>query len=147
MRGVILFPALMIFCTFAAGQALTLADAKSKNAVQLSADDLKQLLPGAKVTTKTPTGSTRNWENTPDGHFVASTDGRGSAYSNNRTLPTTGSGEWRIDDKGAYCVTIQWGTMKVSEDWCRYIFKADAKYFTFATLDDTARAWEFEISK
>lgn len=144
MRGIILFSALM-FSTFAAGQALTLADAKTKGAVQLSADDLKQLLPGAKVVTKTPTGSTRSWENSPGGNFVASTDGRGSAYSSNRTLPSTGHGAWRIDDKGAYCVAIQWGS--VSEDWCRYIFKAGDKYYTFAALDDTARSWQFEISK
>ena len=50
MRGITLFSALM-FSTFAAGQALTLADVKTKGAVQLSADDLKQLLPGAKVVT------------------------------------------------------------------------------------------------
>ncbi len=146
MRGVILFSALM-FCTLAAGQALTLAEVKAKDAVQLSADDLKQLLPGAKVVTKTPTGSTRNWENGAGGNVVASTDGRGSAYTGNRTLATTGHGAWKIDDKGAYCVAIRWGTMNVSEDWCRYIFKAGDKYYTFAALDDTARAWQFEISK
>jgi len=146
MRGVILFSALM-FCTFAAGQALTLADVKGKDAVQLNADDLKQLLPGAKVVTKTPTGSTRNWENGPDGNFVASTDGRGSSYTSNRGLPFNGHGTWRIDDKGAYCVSIKWGNMAVAEDWCRYIFKAGDKYYTFAALDDTARAWQFEISK
>jgi hypothetical protein len=146
MRKLVLFAISMMVCTFAAGQALTLADAKTKDAVQLSADDLKHLLPGAKVVTKTATGSTRNWENGPDGNFVASTDGRGSAYTGNRSLPSTGHGTWKINDKGAYCVTIQWG-MSVSEDWCRYIFKAGDKYYTFATLDDTARSWQFEISK
>ena len=143
MRSAILFSALMIVCTLAAGQALTLADVKSKDAVQLSADDLKQLLPGAKVVSKTPTGSTRNWENSASGNFVASTDGRGSAFSSNRTMPSTGTGAWKIDDKGAYCVSIQWGS--VSEEWCRFIFKAGDNYYTFATLNDAARAWQFEI--
>ena len=65
MRKLVLFAISMMVCTFAAGQALTLADVKTKDAVQLSADDLKHLLPGAKVVTKTATGSTRNWENGP----------------------------------------------------------------------------------
>ena len=34
---------------FVAAQTVTLADAKAKDAVQLSADELKQLMPGAKV--------------------------------------------------------------------------------------------------
>src|SRR5208282_1713793 len=67
MRKLVLFAIALMFCTFAAGQALTLADVKTKDAVQLGADDLKQLLPGAKVVTKTATGSTRNWENAPGG--------------------------------------------------------------------------------
>ena len=49
MRRTILFTASMMVFTFASGEGLTLADVKATSAVQLSADDLKQLLPGAKV--------------------------------------------------------------------------------------------------
>ena len=53
-------------CSFVAAQTVTLADVKAKNAVQLSADELKQLMPGAKVVNLTNAGSTRNWENSPN---------------------------------------------------------------------------------
>jgi len=42
-------------------------------------------------------------------------------------------------------VHIQWPTQ--TEEWCRYIFKAADKYYTFLALEDSARSWEFEISK
>ena len=54
-------------CSLAAAQTLTLSDIKAKNAVQLSAEDLKQLIPGAKVMHRTPMGTTRRWENKTDG--------------------------------------------------------------------------------
>lgn len=145
MRCTILFVASMMMCAFASGQVQTLADAKANNAVQLSAGDLKQLLPGSKVLSHAPTGSTRQWENNASGNFVASTDGRSNIGSSNRTIPTTGMGTWKIDDKGMYCVAIKWNM--VSEDWCRYIFKAGDKYYTFASLQDTAKSWEIELSK
>lgn len=123
-------------------QVVTLAEAKTKNAVQLSADDLKQLMPGAKVVSRTSAGNTRNWENNANGTLVAASDGRGVS---SRTYPTTAAGSWRLADNGTYCVKIQWGMS--TEDWCRYILKVGDKYYTFATLEDTARAWEFELSK
>jgi hypothetical protein len=134
----------LVICSVAAAQVLPLADVKAKGGVQLSADDLKQLMPGANVMSVTLAGSTRRWVNKADGTLVGSTDGRG--YSGGRTLPASGEGSWRLADNGTYCVTIKWGVM-VPENWCRYIFKAGDKYYTFAALEDTARSWEFEISK
>jgi hypothetical protein len=145
MRYTILFIASVMMCTLASAQVQTLADAKANNAVQLSGDELKQFLPGTKVVSHAPTGSTRRWENNASGNFVASTDGRSNIVSSNRTLPSTGTGSWKIDDKGMYCVAINWGM--VSENWCRYIFKAGDKYYTFATLQDTGKSWEIELSK
>jgi hypothetical protein len=37
----------VVACSLAGAQDLTLADVKAKNAVQLSAEDLMQLMPGA----------------------------------------------------------------------------------------------------
>lgn len=141
MRRTIVFAASLMVCTLASGQVLTLAEVKAKSAVQLSADDLKQLLPGAKVVNQIASGSTRRWANNPNGDIAASSDGRG----NPTPRVFSGSGTWKIDDKGAYCVNIRWPMQ--TEDWCRYVYKAGDKYYTFATLEDTARSWEFEISR
>ncbi len=141
MRRIVAFGALMVVWTLASGQAMTLGDVKAKNAVQLSAADLKTLLPGAKVVNQVPTGSTRSFSNAAGGDLVASSDGRG----NNPPRVISGNGTWKIDDNGTYCVQIRWPTQ--TEAWCRYVFKAADKYYTFLTLDDTARAWEFQISK
>jgi hypothetical protein len=59
-------------CTVAAAQITTYADVKAKNGVQLSTAELKQLMPGAKVISRTQAGSTRTWENKPDGTLNAS---------------------------------------------------------------------------
>jgi hypothetical protein len=130
MRRSVLFAVALLICTCASGEALTLADVKAKSGVQLGADELKQLLSGAKVANQIPSGSTRRWENRPGGDLSASSDGRG--------LPTprvfSGSGTWNVD-------------ATQTEEWCRYILKAGDKYYTFLTLDDSARAWEFEVSK
>ncbi len=133
----------VVACSLAGAQDLTLADVKAKNAVQLSADDLKQLMPGAKVVSRTNAGSTRLWQNKEDGTFVAGSDGRG--VSGGRTTPGTGTGTWRVADNGRLCVAIQW--TRINEDWCRYMFKAGDKYYGFGKLDDSAVASEFEFSK
>ena len=131
-------------CAVANAQVVTLAEVKTKNAVQLSADELKQLMPGAKVVSRTNAGSTRTWENNANGTFVASSDGKGTSGGGARR--SSGNGTWRVEDKGTYCATIEWGAMS-HEEWCRYIFKAGDKYYGFGRLVDTAQASEFEFSK
>jgi maltoporin len=130
-------------CSLAAAQALTLSDIKAKNAVQLSAEDLKQLMPGANVVHRTPAGTTRRWENKTDGTLVASSDA--SAAGGGRAYRVTGSGAWRVADNGRFCVAITWN--RTTEDSCRYIFKADGKYFGVGQLEDTQPVGEFEFSK
>ena len=134
----------LIFGVLANAQAVTLAEAKARNAVRLSGTELKQLMPGAKVVERTTAGSTRTWRNKADGTFVASSDSKGSSVG--RALPASGNGTWRVGSKGNYCVTIHWSGM-VSEDWCRYIFKVEGKYYGFGKLDDTAQGSQFEFSK
>ena len=129
--------------TVAGAQALTLADVKAKKATQLTADELRALMPGAKVVSRTPQGSTRYWQNKPDGIFTASSDGRGSCGG--RNCPSTGAGTWRVQDNGTLCVTIKWPT--ISEDWCRYVFTAGDKYYAVGKHEDNAPANEFEFSK
>ncbi len=124
------------------GQPLTLADVKAKDAKQLSAEEMKQLLPGARIVSHTNTGSTRSWENKADGTFTASTDNRGNPGVHGAT---TAAGTWRLDDKGAYCVTIAWP--RTEEKWCRYLFKASDKYYAVNKLDDAAPTFALEISR
>jgi hypothetical protein len=130
-------------CTDAAAQITTYVDVKAKNGVQLATADLKQLMPGAKVISRTQAGSTRTWENKPDGTLSASTDGRG--VSGGRNAYTQSSGIWRVSDEGRYCVKIPWP--RSPDDWCFYMFKVGDKYYGVSRLDDSANANEFEFAK
>jgi Protein of unknown function (DUF995) len=130
-------------CSLAGAQTLTLGEVKAKNAVRLSAEDLQQLLPGAKVMSRVADGSIRRWENKPDGTLVASSDSSGSLGG--KAYRVTGSGTWRIDDRGRFCVSIKWNIR--NEDVCRFIFKADGKYYGTFKLEDSAPMGEFEFSK
>jgi hypothetical protein len=130
-------------CSLAGAQITTLADVKAKNGVQLSAEELKQLMPGAKVVSRTPQGSTRSWTNNADGTFAASSDGRG--FAGGKTIYSTGAGTWRVGENGRLCVKINWNV--TPEDWCRVMFKVGDKYYGVGRLDDNAPASEFEISK
>ena len=130
-------------CSLASAQALSYAEVKAKNGTQLSAADLKQLMPGAKVVSPTAAGSTRTWHNEPDGTFSAASDGRGSAGG--RNAYATGPGTWRVTEDGKLCVKIQWPVNQ--DDWCRFIFKAGDRYYGFGRLDDSAQGMEFEFSK
>lgn len=132
----------VLFGISAAGnaQAASLADVRAQSAVQLSADELKQLMTGAKVVNRTSAGVTRRWENKADGTFIASSDNAGKSRT-----PSTGHGTWRVADNGMFCVDIQW--QMTPEKWCRYFFKAGDKYYGFFKLEDAAQASEFEFSK
>jgi hypothetical protein len=117
---------------------LLLRDLKAQGGAQLSANELKELMPNAKVVSYSEE-NTRRWKNDPDGKFVASSDAR------RRQVPTA-QGTWHVGDDGAYCVTLEWP--KSSESWCRYIFKVGDKYYGVKSIaDDTSKAFEFEFSK
>jgi len=135
---------LLGLCLPAGAQGVSLAEVKAKNGAQLSADDLKQLLPGAKVVNLTTSGNTRRWDNNTNGTLVASSDNKASAGG--RNWPTTGNGTWRIGEpQGTFCVSIKWNM--TPEDWCRYLFKVGDKYYGFFKLDDSAIGSEFEFKK
>lgn len=89
----------------------------------LSKEDLAILLPGSKVTQRTPEGANRYWKNSPDGKFVVSTDAGDQAGLG---MVRSAKGSWRIGDEGTYCVTMKWGD--TLEQWCRYLFKNGDKY-------------------
>lgn len=122
---------------------LVLNDLKAQNGVQLSADELKQLMPNVKVVSYFAE-STRSWKNEPDGKFVASSDVR--RHFSKAGKPQTAQGTWHVGDNGTYCVTLEWP--RRSESWCRYIFKVGGKYYGVKSVaEGTAIAYEFEFSK
>jgi hypothetical protein len=134
--------ALFALFSLAVAQAPNFTEIKAKNPVQLSADDLQQLIPGAKVVSLTNAGSTRRWTNKPDGTLSASSDGRGA--TGGRGYASSAEGTWKLDGTGRWCVKIQWtGAL---DDWCRYLFKADGKYYGYGRLQDNAVGSEFELS-
>ena len=142
-------PSILAFCALllqpAAGiaQALTVGDLKDPQKV--TGDELRQVLTGAKVTSKTRHGSTRHWYNNSDGKFIASSDSRG--YKGRATAyQTTGTGSWHVSPLDQYCVTIDWRA--VDEKWCVFILKADGKFYGSARPNDpSARAVELGLQK
>lgn len=131
-----------------AGSVLRLSDLQARNAVQLSVAELKALLPGAKVKNLTRQGSIRHWTNESNGEFVASTDGKGGYGSAGSGVgrTSTGAGTWHVADNGTYCVQIEW--KRTSEQWCRYIFRMEDKYYGVKSLKDGASvAYEYEFAK
>jgi hypothetical protein len=140
---------LIVFCTLllhaagAVAQEMTMADLR--NPRMLTGDELRQVLTGAKVTSKTRHGSTRHWYNNADGKFTASSDSQG--YKGRPTAyPATGTGSWHISPRDQFCVTIDWRA--VDEKWCVFIFKADDRYYGVAKPSDpSARAVELGLQK
>jgi hypothetical protein len=140
---------LIVFCTLllhaagAVAQEMTMADVK--NPQKLTGDELRQVLTGAKVTSKTRHGSTRHWYNNADGKFTASTDSQG--YQGRPTAsPTTGTGSWHVSPLDQYCVTIEWKA--TAENWCVFVFKSGDKFYVSSRQNDpAARAVEFRFQK
>jgi hypothetical protein len=88
------------------------------------------------------TGSTRYWENSLDGKFIASSDNRAGKSGR----PTQGSGTWHIGEGGTYCVHLEWKTS--TEQWCRFLFKAGDKYYGVKSLANQAEiALEYSFSR
>jgi len=138
------FPLLLLALSApAAAQVSTLGDVKMKGGVRLSAQELRDLMPGATVVSRTQAGSTRHWQNRPDGTFTATSDGRGQ--SGGRNTYASGEGTWRVTDEGRLCVTIAWP--RSPDDWCRYMFKLDDRYYGVGTLSNESTASEFEFTK
>lgn len=123
---------------------LKLRDILAKGAKQLSAEEVQQLVPGAKVTSVSASGVTRRWENSADGKFVAF--GLDPTTTTPRMRNFQGLGSWRIGDNGKYCVTLEW--TKGTEQWCRVLFKVDDKYYGVKSADnENADTHELEFRR
>ena len=105
---------------------------------KVTGEELRSLVTGAKVVHVNSNGSVRRWTNEPDGTLLAwsSNQKHGSAMS----TPRSGQGRWSIDDKGKYCIEIDW--KRDDEKWCAFIVKAaDSSYYLNSV--DPSRKIEF----
>lgn len=144
MRRSIYAAILFAFPVVVQADSLVLNDLRAQNATLLTADELKQLLPNAKVTHHSEAGGNRNWRNEPNGKLVASADARGVGKVGG--VVTGAPGTWHVGDNGTYCVTIEWP--KRTENWCRYMFKLNDRYYGVKSVTDGASpAGEFRFSK
>jgi hypothetical protein len=127
----------------AQGGDLVLKDIKAQSGIRLSKDELKQLMPNARIVNHSGQ-STRHWTNEENGTFTAYGD------AGNRMRPmqaqVSGRGEWKINEKGQYCVEIVWS--KIHEKWCNFIFRVGEKYYGVRSMkNENASAAEYEIQK
>jgi len=99
------------------------------DAHKLSSDEIRSIIqPGVSISTFwVPTGASRQWTNDASGKFTAyRRGGSGNTRSN-------GAGEWSFNDKGEYCVSIDWKTMRnvpdFTEKWCRALYRRDSNLY------------------
>jgi len=127
--------------------APTLRDLDDKNPKTLSAEEIRQLLPGAKMKRVTPSGWVNNWTNEPGGQFVV------SAFNPNPGMSrsaggSSSRGKWHISDDGRYCVLIEWVGNYPTEEWCRYVLQtSDGYYLVKSDKLKTEKVYKMEISK
>lgn len=120
-----------------------LSDIKGQGAKQLSLEELRELLPGAKVKRVLPSGHVQTWENNADGKLTANSDNRNVGGSGR---PTQAAGTWHIAENGTYCLHLEWRT--ATEQWCRFVFKAGEKFYLFASANDgSGVAREIELRR
>lgn len=122
---------------------LRLRDIQSQGAKQLTAEELRALMPGARVTLVSGRGNTHIWDNNPDGKFTASSENK-QGYGRQR--PVSAPGTWQVADNGTYCVLIEWNIG--TEQWCRFIFQAGDQYFGVRSVKDEAtEAYRMSIKR
>jgi hypothetical protein len=114
----------------------------------LTPEELRQLIPGAKMSRVSQRGNTNRWTNEPDGSFVISTDNRNtSGVSVMAQRSNTAPGKWHISDDGRYCVLIEWKSVD-TEEWCRYLIQTtDGYYAAKSDKTSTEKVYKLEINK
>jgi hypothetical protein len=127
---------------------MTLRDLEGKSPRRLSADELKQLIPGARMSRIAASGSMHQWSNDSGGSFVISSDNMGTGTPvRTQGRPSQQNGKWHLSDDGRYCVLIEWKAVP-TEEWCRVILQAGDQYYS-AKSDSvgTERVHRIEIKK
>ena len=127
--------------------APTLRDLDDKNPKTLSVEEVRQLLPGAKMKRVTPSGWVNTWTNEPEGQFMASAHNPNPGMSR-ATGGSTSRGKWHISDDGRYCILIEWVGNYPTEEWCRYVLQtSDGYYLVKSGKLKTEKVYKMEIGK
>ncbi|CAE6779837.1 DUF995 domain-containing protein [Paraburkholderia domus] len=117
--------------------------ARAEDEQKLSKEDLMQVIPDSKVISTGPKGNVRRWTNDPSGNFVANWE------TPPQVKHATGNaqGTWTVNDKGQYCVHIEWEHLQ-TEGWCAFLKKtADGKYGIASEGHSSWIPTTFELSK
>ena len=85
----------------------------------LSKEDANQLLQGATIEFTSLRGNQLRWKNELDGTMWASSVGSSGS--------STTKGSWKINDKGRFCVSIDWPSNL--EKWCRSVVREGDTYY------------------
>ncbi|CAN5687890.1 hypothetical protein BH09PSE5_BH09PSE5_11670 [soil metagenome] len=124
-------------------QTQTMGDLKAFDPQKLSFDEAKALLPGARVSRISHSGSNVWWTNEPEGSFIANSDNRGNGSRSSSSAP----GKWRLNPDGKYCVDLEWKRQEL-ENWCRFVLKTtDGYYLVGDNMADTARVFKVKFEK
>jgi hypothetical protein len=124
-----------------------LRDLDDKNPKTLTAEEIKQLLPGAKMKRVTPRGWVNTWTNEPGGQFIVSAFNLNPGMSRS-TGGSSSRGKWHMSDDGRYCVLIEWVGNYPTEEWCRYVLQtSDGYYLVKSDKLKTEKVYKMEISK
>jgi hypothetical protein len=141
-----LLPLIVSMPSIAAEPAVVFGDLEALHPQKLSKEQLEQLLPGARMSRKNPTGSTNLWTNEPGGAFIISTDNKSRIATSTIAQISSSPGTWHISPEGKYCVTIEWKKVP-TEDWCRYVFQTDDGYYVSRTDQNRAeKVYRYEIN-
>jgi hypothetical protein len=128
-----------MFASLVVAGALSTVAVADDGAVKMTRAELQSFLPGTNVTHTNKGGSLRRWTNEADGTLVASTNNKGTYGSAYGTSSVSATGTWMVDEKGKYCINIDW--KRVEEKWCSSILKAGDSYYL--GLVDPAQKIEF----
>ena len=124
-----------------AQEPAVLRDLEPLSPTQLTAAELKELLPSANMIRRIASGNTHIWTNEPDGTFIISSDNR-STTGRHSSAP----GTWNVTEDGRYCIRIEWG--KTTDDWCRFVLRTSDNYYLVKALKPgTEKVYPVRISK
>lgn len=118
----------------------TVGELTQKGGVKLSADDLKALMPGARLSGPNPLGREFSLSLDADGTLSGTSQGmeKGSIML---------KGKWNISDAGKWCSEIFNQNTRSTDSRCQLVFKLDDKYFVSGSDAPDAKLFPRTIRK
>ena len=148
-RWLLVFAAMMLSIS-AQAQApdagpATLADLQAMGKpVVLTLDELKTLIPDARMSRVVQSGNRHTWRNLPDGTLFLVND---NAFTSSSRRASTNQGKWSISPDGRYCLYVEFG-QRDPEKWCRVVLQVGNDFYVASSGDDpAARVFKMGIAK